>query len=113
MRIGETPSVSLKVPGIDLSGKTVLITLEKDPGNVLTFRNSSEQVRVEVDESGTTFYVRLTQENTLALGIGTVTVDIKWIGESGEVKATKQGLFTIKPSLLRRVIVFDGGDDIA
>ena len=109
MKQGTTPTIRLFIKDYDLSNVTAYITIEGKKGFQVTYNSTDSRVRTDVEEEGTAFYVRFTQEDTLGLEIGTYTVEIRWIESDGTAMATEAQSFNVTPALYKRVIEYLGG----
>lgn len=102
---GTTPDYVLTLPGIDLDGMTVYVTIEQKDREITL---SGDELTVVSDGEDSTIAFMLTQEQTLALNEGQASVQVKFIDAAGVVGATKIGRLTIDKALLEKVIEYDG-----
>lgn len=100
---GTTPDYVLTLPGIDLDGMTVYVTIEQK-GREITL--TGDALTVASDGEDSTIAFMLTQEQTLAFAEGKASVQVKFIDTAGNVGATKIGRLTIDRALLERVIEY-------
>lgn len=104
---GTTPDYILEGQGVDLSGRRVYVTFAQDN---YKFTRTNEDLTMEVDTSGQTpvtrIYITLTQEETLGLREGFVSVQIKAIDSDGYVDASECMRASVGPALLERVITY-------
>lgn len=110
---GTTPTYTLIVEGYDLTDKTVYVTILQLT-RIITLtgeRLAISYTPAEGEEpAGSVVVFGLTQRETLSLRDGDADVQIKFIGEDGNVEGTDTGKITIKPALLEREIEYKGGD---
>lgn len=105
---GTTPDYVLTLDGVDLSNKTVYVTIAQ--GNKkLTL--TGEQLSVTVTADGSEIAFTLSQEDTLKLSIGEATVQVRFIDETGHAEATEIVSLTVKRVLLERVIEYADDTD--
>ena len=102
---GTTPYIKFNVSGTDLSDITdILITFETK--NYEMTKRGSDVIRTfdEFNEPDGGFYVRLTQEETLAFPIGRLSVQVKMINANDDVVATRQFSLRVEEALYEEVI---------
>lgn len=102
---GTTPDFILTVPGVDLTDKTVYVTIEQKQCEITL---SGDGLTVTTDGENSTIAFMLTQEQTLALSEGQASVQVKFIDAAGQAGATKIGRLTVDRALLEKVIEYDG-----
>lgn len=101
---GTTPDYVLTLDGVDLSDKTVYVTIRQGHNKQLT--KSGSELSVAVDESGSTIAFALTQEDTLGLIVGSASIQVRFIGADGVAWATKTAPLYVEKVLLERVIEY-------
>ena len=108
MRRGTTPDYILTIPGQDLRGCAVYVTISQ-AGQRATL--TGDRLKVEADDldeagepGGTAISFRLTQRETLDFRAGQASVQVRWIDEENSAQATEIGAITIMPVLLEEVI---------
>ncbi len=102
---GTTPYIKFNVSGTDLSDITdILITFEAK--NYEMTKRGSDIIRTvdEDDNPDGGFYVRLTQEETLALPVGKLTLQVKMINTNNDVVATSKFSIRVEEALYEEVI---------
>lgn len=92
MRRGTTPAIVLTVDH-DISDWTIYVTL-KNGGNMLTLENDA--LTVEYANQKTTIAFALTQEQTLAFGIGTCEVQVRAIHDGTAIATDIQKLDVLR-----------------
>lgn len=102
---GTTPDYVLTLPGIDLTGMTVYVTIRQKNREITL---TGAELTVASDGEDSTIAFMLTQKQTLMLNEGQASVQVKFIDASGTVGATKIGRLTIDKALLEKVIEYDG-----
>ena len=105
---GTTPALTLNVEGVDLTDKTVFVTIRC--GNYI-MTVSGDDVAVSYAEGVSTVIIRLTQQQTLRMKESTATVQIRFVDENGNADATNKADFDVKSVLYRAVISYEEGDD--
>lgn len=105
---GTTPDYVLTLDGVDLSDKTVYVTIAQS-NKKLTL--TGEQLSVTVTAEGSEIAFTLSQEDTLKLSIGEATVQVRFIDETGHAEATEIASLTVKRVLLERVIKYADNTD--
>lgn len=110
MRRGTTPDYILTVPGQDLRGSAVYVTISQEGAQVTLTgeRLAVEAAAVGDDTPATTIAFRLTQRETLDLRAGQASVQVRWIEADGTAQATEIGTIGIMPVLLEEVIDYAG-----
>ena len=97
---GETKEFVLELPGIDLTGQDVFVTLRQGSTAL-----KIDEPQTAADETGSTVVIHLTQENTLAFQPGNVAVEVKAKDENGNVRATWPfGSFMVTQTLRNEVV---------
>lgn len=104
---GTTPDYVLKLDGVDLTGKTVYVTIKQSGGQELTL--TGERLTVTTDEHGSAIAFELTQQDTLSLSVGQADVQVKIIDADGHVDASDIANIRINRALLERVIEYADG----
>lgn len=92
MRRGTTPAIVLTVD-YNLVGWTIYVTL-KNGGNMLTLENDA--LTVDYANSKTTIAFSLSQEQTLAFGIGTCEVQVRAIHDGTAIATDIQKLDVLR-----------------
>lgn len=110
---GTTPTITLTVDGFDLTDKSVEIYIrEKDAsGDPITYTEQDQQVNIQHTEAGTSIYLTLSQEETLAMKAGkSYQVQVRWIGDNGVAEATEKETFIIGEIMKDAEIEYRGGE---
>lgn len=106
---GTTPSVVFEIKNYDLTSAKVYVSF-KQKNDVLTKSTGSDvQTSYDSEEQISTIVCSLTQEETLAMKQGSVTVQIRFIYENGQAYATNKKVMEMMNVLYPEVITF-GGD---
>lgn len=105
MRRGSTPSVTLIIPGIDLTDATVRVAVSQ--GSALMVKTGS-QVTVAYDSTTekTTLTVPYSQQDTLSFTPGRAQVQVRWIFSDGSADGTNIKSVMITPVLEDGVIEY-------
>lgn len=101
---GTTPDYVLTVDA-DLTGMSVYVTVKRSI-NKLTL--TGDELQIASDGTTSTIAFRLTQQQTLAFGIGRAEVQVKFISADGTTRATDIQPIMIDRALLDRVVTYDG-----
>ena len=111
VRQGATPPLVFIIEGHDLTDKTVRMTFCAQGKEIMVKEN--DDLYITYDGGVSTIVMRLTQEETLNLPLGSVQVQAKWIGQDGDVPVTSMGEFDVAPGLDKKVIKYNRGDNDA
>lgn len=103
---GTTPTIPIRIKGVDLTEAKLFLTFESPGGKQLTLQ-TPDNFTVELDGEDTVGDVTLTQEQTLELSTASHSVQIRWIDEDGIAGATKVQQINVKDVLLKGVISYD------
>ena len=113
---GTTPTITLTVDEYDLTDKSVEIYIREkgDAGEPAVYTDADQQVDIRKTEKGTSIFLRLSQEDTLAMKAGkSYQVQVRWIGDDGQAEATEQETFILGDIMVDSVIEYRGGDEDA
>ena len=86
MRQGTTPTYGVTVKGKDLTNKTVFVTFKSSSSEVT---KSGDDLTITYDGTDSFVAFRMTQQETFALPIGEIEIQVRYIGEDGDAKATE------------------------
>lgn len=103
---GTTPTLPIRVKGVDLTDCRIFLTFEGPTRKQLTLE-CPRDFTVELDGEDTVGEVELTQEQTLMLSAANHAVQIRWIESDGTAGATKIQQVSVKDVLLKGVIHYD------
>ena len=105
MRRGSTPSVTLIIPGIDLTTATVHVAVAQ--GCALMIK-TGDQVTVEydADDEQSVLTVPYSQQDTLSFTPGRAQVQVRWIYSDGRADGTAITTVLITPVLEDGVITY-------
>lgn len=106
---GTTPTFTITLSGINLSGDYHVFATIDQSGTQLTKSNTDNSMIIssEENEDGemvTTLNLSLTQEETLLFKVGGADIQLKWIDDTGNVSASDIGEVTFTKALLEDVI---------
>ena len=102
---GTTPTIPFYVPNVDLTGYGLYLTFKAGGVEKLVKRETDMTVTFDVETGITTIMCPMTQEDTLALKVGTVEVELKFTNDGGlTVFATDTATVTSMKTLLAEVI---------
>lgn len=104
---GTTPTFIAKALGVDLTGKTVYLTIKQN-SKLITKTNKDILITPGPRDSMIAF--TLTQEEMLGFEPGSAKVQIRFIDKDERAFGTGKGSFYIDDILLDGVIKYGGGD---
>lgn len=109
---GTTPDYILTLSGVDLSDKTVYVTISQGAAKKITKTGDDLHIAVHQEDSKdvTEIAFFLTQEDTLGLSVGSASVQVRYIDENGKADATDIAALTVDKVLLERVIEYVADD---
>lgn len=112
---GTTPDYVLTIEGYDLTDKTVFVTFAQGrnrftKGNDDIEITTSTDVVDSVEITTSAIALTLTQQDTLFLKAGSVSIQVKWIDSDGKVLATNIAVAEISQALLERVVAYVPSD---
>lgn len=100
---GTTPDYVLSLDGVDLSDKSVYVTISQGNKKMTL---TGERLSVSVTGEGSEIAFTLSQEDTLGLSVGEATVQVRFIDGAGHAEATNTAVLTVKRVLLEGVIEY-------
>ena len=104
---GTTPTILLTIPGVDLTKTKIYLTIEdRKKETSMTFATGDEELQVEWEKPDTLLFVRLSQEQTLALPTGSIWAQARWIDEAGQAWATEAVKLVVQDVLYKEVITY-------
>jgi len=103
---GTTPTIPIRIKGIDLTGAKLFLTFQNALGKKLTLECPGD-FSVEMDGNDTVGQVTLTQEQTLQLSAKKHSVQVRWVDAHGTAGATKIQEICVKDILLDGVISYE------
>lgn len=105
-----TPTISLAVEGVDLSGMDVYVSLEQ--GQKELTKTGDDLIIEPIIGEGTpdtSIVFTLTQEESAAFDFGkSVSVQVNWLSSSGVRDATEIKTISVMRNLLAEVIEYGG-----
>lgn len=104
---GTTPALTMHVADVNLTDKTVFVTI-RCGGYVLT--KTGEDVAVSYADGNSIVVIRLTQGETLQMRRPEASVQIRFVDENGNADATNTATFDVESVLHHAVIEYQGGD---
>ena len=105
---GTNPALLLKVPGKDLTGCKVFVSFKT--GTRVTTK-TGDDLTVTLENEDTEVLCWLTQEDTLAMSEGEGEVQIRYITDENQARATQKKPITIKSVIYKKVIEYGGGEE--
>lgn len=103
---GTTPALTFSISGWDMSNMTAFVSFKRG-ADVLT---KTDVTMVYDDEADKTIIVcPMTQEETLGIRAGDVTVQIRFIDANGNAYATNKATVEMKDVIFKEIISY-GGD---
>lgn len=112
---GTTPTIQLTVDGVNLTDCQVYLSMQTYPTqNIITWNSvDSEGFSVFTDPDNplsSIIRVRLTQEETLKLPPGDVTLQVRWIDNTGYAGASDKAKIDINDVLYKAVLTYQETD---
>lgn len=104
---GTTPALNLIVEGVDLTDKTVFVTIRC---GTYAITKSGDDLAVIFAEGNSTVIARLTQQETLRMTVPTATVQIRFVDKNGNADATSKATFSVNDVLYHAVISYEGSE---
>ena len=101
---GTTPTIPIRVKGVDLTGVHAFLTFENPHNKKQLTLESPRDFTFYLSGEYSVAEVTFTQEQTLSLCASVHDVQIRWINESGEASATKKQKINVDNILLEGVI---------
>lgn len=101
---GENLALALSVSGFDLSQCKVIAVLQ---GKTRRIEKTNDDMQIDGAAAGTRITLQLSQEDTLMLGMGTVTIQVNWIDVNGLRRATRKASFNMEENLYKKVMEFE------
>lgn len=99
---GATPYLMMTIEGFDLSSAAaIMVTLRM---SVTCINLDMERVTVTSDGQESLLVVHLTQEETLALSAGPMTVQVRWRDAEGEAYTTEMAQINVAAAIYKGVI---------
>ena len=103
---GTTPTLTFKVPGYDLTDKSVFVSIKSNGGETLT--KTGDSLDVSYNSQGEEEYslveLRLTQQETLRMRTGDVICQIRFIDSEGNALATQKATVNVNDVIYKAVI---------
>ena len=107
---GTTPTLTFKVPGWDLTDKTVFVSIIDKNGKIITKTIGSPDITYDDETQGEEYSLlicQLTQRETLCLTDGHAECQIRFIDSNGLAYATKKAPVTIEDVIYKVVIAHE------
>lgn len=107
---GTTPTIKLYVDGCDLTGMRFFITLcDKKNDQKFTYDNTMSNVElISASSEQSQINLTLSQDETLALAVGKVEIQVRWVDQAGIAYATDIATIDVSKILLDKKINFGG-----
>ncbi len=102
---GTTPSIPFYIVGYDLTNYALYLTFSSKDMQPIIKRESDMDVSYDSDTDTSTIVCAFSQEETLAMPLGTIEVELKFTDDGGAtVGATENVTIVSKKALLEEVI---------
>ena len=101
MRQGTTPTLAFKIRGHDLSGAAAIVVTLRQGTRLYNF---DQDRLVVVGGDASTILLHLTQEETLALRVGGIALQVRWVNPDGEAYTTDTASISNLEALYKEVI---------
>ena len=105
MRRGPTPNYVLTIPGYDLTGCELYVSLEQY-ATLVTITNDRLECTYDQVKDESSIVFSLTQDETLAFKSGAAEIQVRFIDRDGEVQATEVKNIRVHPVLFEGVISY-------
>ena len=102
MKRGTTPTLHCSVTGADLSGTKIYATLRQGDQEITVL-----DPECETTEEGCSVTFTLTQEQTLKLKNGRVSVQLRWVDRTGAAAATPTTTISVDKILKEGEITYE------
>lgn len=103
---GTTPTLPIRVKGVDLTGAKIFLTLQGPNFKQITF-TTPDDFTMEYDGTDTVGEITLTQKQTFSLGAAVHEAQIRWVTPEGFSGATVKKPVTVEDVLLKEVIKYE------
>lgn len=107
MRQGTTPTYTLIVGGYDLTDKTIFVAISSRGRKII---KTGDALSIAYGDEASTIAFRLTQQETLSLGLGQAEVQVRFIDSNGIANATDIKPINVERILQPGVIEYEGGE---
>lgn len=107
---GTTPALTFRVPGVDLTDKTVYVSIRSTGGKELTKSGTQLVVTYNNDTEGAEYSLvacPLTQRETLDMRPGEAECQIRFIDGNGSAWATKKARVNVWDVIHKAVIQYE------
>lgn len=101
-----TPTLTLTIEGINLTGMDVYVTFAQ--GRVVLTKTLDDGVALAINSGNSVLSVYLDQRETATLGTGNARVQVNWINASGTRVATRIKEVSVRQNLLEEVLTYGG-----
>ena len=102
---GTTPTLTLSVPGENLTGKTVEVYIRQEGALIV---KAGDALSISGSSAGSAIAMKLTQRETLTLRGGWANVQVRWIDSQGNVQATDKARVKVSALLTGSEIEYEG-----
>lgn len=104
MRRGTTPSYLLEIEGYDLRECVVSVTIKQGDKKLVL---DGERIGISYEDGVSTIIFTLTQSETLGFKNGYVSIQVRWLDETGYAQCTEIEMIQVKPVLNEAVIGYE------
>lgn len=101
---GTTPIMELKIPGYDLRGCDIIVSIRNKAKNM---NKTEADMDVAYEDGATTLTLLLTQEETLAFAWGNAEIQVNWLDGNQKRRATEIAKVFIAQNLYSKVMEHD------
>lgn len=108
MHQGTTHILTLEVEDVDLTGKTVQVSLRTVTGKLI--EKTNPDLYIGSITNGSAIAITLSQEETLALPHGPIRIQVRWIDENGNAGVSDVGYVDVQGILTDNMITYGGTD---
>ena len=102
MRQGSTPTLMIKIKKHDLSNAAAIVVTFRQGAKLYNFE--ADRLTVVASGDASTLALTLTQEETLAMRPGGLTLQVRWVNTDGEAFTTDVASVSNLEALYKEVI---------
>lgn len=108
MHQGTTHILTLEVEDVDLTGKTVQVSLRTVTGKLI--EKTNQDLYIGKIDDGSAIAITFSQGETLTLQHGPIRCQVRWVDENGNAGVSDVGYVDVQGILTDNVITYGGTD---
>ena len=105
---GTTPSIPIRFEGINLMEAKVIISLYDEQKKIRYDYESGKDFMIHTEGDDSVTELSMTQDQTLNLGTGLISIQARYIYSNGSCGATQRASIQMQSVLNKEVISYDG-----